>query len=60
MIIARVTAYGEKWRESYLKQRHHVKGKIIAEKYRKFKLITKDEHGIYEINKDLADFFEDL
>ncbi len=60
MIIARVTAYGEKWREWYLKQRHHVKCKIIAEKYRKFKLITKDEHGIYEINKDLTDFFEDL
>jgi len=60
MIIGRVTAYGEKWREWYLKQRHNFKSKIIAEKYRSFKLITKDEHGNYEIHKTLSDFFDGL
>ena len=60
MIIGRVTAYGEKWRSWYLKQRYRTKGKIIAEKYRKLKLISSDEHGTYEINKELMEFFQDL
>ena len=38
MIISRVTAYGEKWRLWYVKQRYHKNAKFIPLKHRKYKL----------------------
>ena len=60
MLIGRVTAYGEKWRLWYLKQRHHTRGKQIAKRFRKFKLIESDEYANYTISEQLLDFHKQL
>ena len=54
MIHSRVQAYGQKWRIWYLRQRYKTKSKIIAEKYRGFKLITVQMNAEFEVNPTIA------
>jgi len=60
MLIGRVRAYGEKWRRWYLSQRMTTHAKIIAEKYREFKMISVEEDAVYTLNPELEKFFEIL
>ena len=60
MLISRVTAYGEKWRRWYLSIQHTSKHKKVAEKFRKFRLITCNEVAEYTINPVLNKIYEEL
>ena len=60
MIISRVTAHGEKWRRWYLANRHTTRGRLIAKRYRNYKLITTDQHGKYEVNPTMQRMYDVL
>ena len=60
MLIGRITAYGEKWRRWFVKQQHQSDPKEIPKKHRKYKFITTEADGTYEINQKLLDFHKKL
>ena len=59
LIHSRVTAYGEKWKLWYNKQRCRTKSLTIAERYKHFKLIEVEDDATYTINPELEKLWKE-
>ena len=56
MLISRITAYGEKWRFSYLKTHHTSRFKEVPKKHQNYKCIAINSDATYTVSKELLHF----
>ena len=57
--VTRIKAHGKHWKEWYVKQRHHLKGKTFPKQHQEKKLIQQDDEAFYDLSQTLIDKYNE-